>query len=99
MREAAEKMWFDWCVADSIKKGSMGLKRPSIRARDFTHTDMIIVLTRLIERKKVRERHLLVLKKYGEKRRAPQVDKPFDIKLWNESIDALADELRYKGVL
>ena len=99
MREVAEKMWFDWCVADDIKKDSMGLKRYSVRVRGFTHTDMIIVLTRLIERKKIDERHLLVLKKYGEKRRAPQLNKPSDIKLWNEAIDALADELRYKGVL
>lgn len=99
MREVAEKMWFVWCFADDIKKDSMGLKRPSARVWDFIHTDMIIVLTRLIERKKIGERHLLILKKYGEKRHAPQADKPFDIKLWNEAIDALADELRYKGVL
>lgn len=99
MRETAEKMWFDWCVAGDIKKDSMGLKRPSVRARAFTYADMIIVLTRLIERKKIEKQHLLVLKKYGEKKCVPQADKLFDVKMWNEAIDALADELRYKGVL
>lgn len=99
--ESAEEAWFWFCRYDNrtgykIKSSAHRVERPCFL------DDIYIVVTKLYLAKKIHERHLKTLIKYGRMQIAPDkriLDERQEALWWNDAMDIIETLLIKKGIV
>ena len=99
--ESAEEAWFWFCRYDERTGYKIKTSRCKI-IRPCSLDDIYIVVSKLYLAKKIHERHLKTLIKYGRMQIAPDirvVDEQQEALWWNDAMDIIETVLMKKGIV
>lgn len=94
----AESIWFWFCYSSAVRTQTRGFGGAVKRSCELA--DVKMVITKLYLGGKLNDEHLLVMKKWGDKRRTPNQriwSQQRDSALWREAMDTLNKECRARG--
>lgn len=95
----AEQMWFWFVYSKSVQSGFIRTNRPCSR-RVCELLDVETMITKLYLSGQLTEKQLNVMKKFGDKRRAPHQyiwEENHAAYLWKTAMDVLENAARKKG--
>ncbi|MCR5506992.1 MAG: hypothetical protein K6F04_04050 [bacterium] len=100
--ESAEEAWFWFCKYDNMKNGHKSKTSNIVISRPCVLDDIYIVVSKLYLARKIKERHLKTLIKYGRMQIAPDeriVDEQDEAIWWSDAMDKIETVLIKKGIV